>query len=110
MGNNWWLTTGFLMPVVGILLVGVGFYVARVKFARRLAQKAYQSPPMSNDFTIGELEQLCKEGKISSEECEKAKSSLLRKNQALTERANMKPTGGFPVIAPHSPDKTPPDR
>ena len=35
-----------------------------------------------------------------AEECEKAKASVLLKNEATTERANMKSTGGFPVIAP----------
>ena len=105
MQNSWWLTTGFLMPVVGILLVGVGFYAARFRVARRLARRSYESPPMSNDFTIGELDQLCREGKISPGEFEKARASVLRKNTAINERANLKSTGGFPVIAPHSPDK-----
>jgi hypothetical protein len=107
MRNSWWATGDFLMPMVGLILVGVGFYVARVKFARRLARRRYEEPPMSNDFTLGELDQLCREGKISAEECEKAKASVLLKNQAATERANMMSTGGFPVIAPQSPDKNP---
>ena len=42
MRNSWWLTYGFLMPMVGVILIGVGFYVTRVKFARRLLRKAYE--------------------------------------------------------------------
>ena len=106
MRNAWWLTAGFLMPMVGIVLIGVGFYVARVKFARRRARRAYEEPPMSGDFTLGELDQLCSEGKISPDECEKAKASVLVKNQATTERANLKSSGGFPVIAPHAPGQS----
>jgi hypothetical protein len=105
--NSWWATGGVLMPVIGLILVGVGFYALRVKLARRLARRRYEEPPMSNDFTLGELDQLCREGKISAEECAKAKASVLLKNQATIERANMKSTGGFPVIAPQSPDNTP---
>jgi hypothetical protein len=107
MRNTWWLNWGFLMPIIGMIVAGVAFYAGRIWRGRRRARIAYEKPPMSGDFTLGELDQLRTDGKISPEQCEKAKASVLRKNQVITERANMRSTGGFPVIAPHSPDEPP---
>jgi hypothetical protein len=107
MPNSWWLRLGSFMPLFCVMVVGVWFYVARFKLARRLARRAYEQPPMNYDFTLGELEQLYREGKMTAEECDRAKAIVLRKNQATTERANTKSTGGFPVIAPHNPHGPP---
>src|SRR4051812_23466116 len=107
MSNSWWLRLGSFMPLFCVMVVGVWFYVARFKAARRLARST-KEPPMNYDFTLGELEQLYREEKMTAEECERAKAVVLRKNPMTAETSNTKSTGGFPVIAPHNPHGPPP--
>ncbi len=90
------------MVLMGLLLVGL-FVVVRLK--KKLTQA--ELPGASGGFTLSDLRQLHKSGKMSDEEFEKAKARIVMAAKAATARGEASTTGQR--IEPSPKAATPPE-
>jgi hypothetical protein len=74
--------TQFLWPAIGMVLAVVALIIG-VRLARRRMNQTIDTAPPAG-FTIGDLRQLAKEGKLSPEEFERAKSKVVDATKRAT--------------------------
>lgn len=79
----------FVWALVLVGVVIVGFLV--VSWAKRRLTK--QNESLNTGFTLSDLRRLHKEGKLSAEEFERAKSAIVATSKAALERKNPPKTG-----------------
>ncbi len=70
--------TRFIWPVIGVL-VGIIILAASFQLIRKRLRQSEE--PIPAGFTLGDLRRLVKEGKMSPEEFERAKSNILEANK-----------------------------
>jgi hypothetical protein len=79
----------FVWTLVLLGVVLVGFVI--VSWARKRLTK--QDESLNTGFTLSDLRRLHKEGKLSTEEFERAKSAIVATSKAALERKNPPKTG-----------------
>jgi hypothetical protein len=82
-------TSIFVWTIALIAVVLLGFMI--VSWARRRLTK--QDESLTTGFTLSDLRRLHKDGKISTEEFERAKAAIVATSKAALERKNPPRTG-----------------
>ena len=77
--------TRFIGPAIGVI-VGVIVLIGSIQLIRKRLKQADEVSPVG--FTLGDLRRLVKEGKMSPEEFERAKTNILEANKRAI---NVKP-------------------